>query len=108
MTGLKPSEEVQIGAITAAGVWAIFQLNTPNLADVKAAPAGNKVVHGSVKTAAWTATAFVAGLSVLGKSPTIFIIGSVVIIAEAWKNYHANATDPSTGKVPASAMTPGS
>lgn len=104
---LKPPEEVQIAAITAAGVWAIFQLNTPNLADVKAAPAGNPIAHSTVKTAAWTATAFVAALSVLGKSPTIFVVGSLVIIGESWKYYHANATDPQTGKVPAAAMTPG-
>jgi hypothetical protein len=100
---LKPSEEIQVSALSAAVVYGIFQLNAPNLADVKAAPAGNAIAHGSVKTAAWTATAVVAGLSLLAKSPTIFIVGSAMTIVESWKYYHANATDPATGKVPQAA-----
>jgi len=96
---LKPSEEIQVGALTAAVVYGIWQLNAPNLADVKAAPAANQTVHASVKTAAWTSAVIVGGLAILAKSPTIFIIGAAMDIAESWKYYHANAVDPSTGKV---------
>ena len=39
---LKPSEEVQAAAITAAVVYSVFQLHVPNLGDVKAAPAGER------------------------------------------------------------------
>ena len=100
MAGLKPSEEIQVGALTAAIVYGVWQLNAPQLADVKAAPAGNAIVHSSVKTAAWTSAILVSGLAILAKSPTIFIIGAAMDIAESWKYYHANATDPATGKVP--------
>lgn len=99
MVSLKPNEEIQVGALVAAGVYGIFQLNAPNLADVKAAPAGNAIAHGSVKTAAWTSAILVSGLAILAKSPTIFIIGAAMDIAEAWKYYHANAVDPATGKI---------
>ena len=90
---LKPNEEIQVGALTAALVYGVFQVNAPNLADVQAAPSGNGNVHASVKKAAWTASVAVSGLALLAKSPTIFVIGSAMIIAESWKFYHANATD---------------
>lgn len=104
MAGLKPSEEIQAGALTAAVVYGIFQLDAPNLADVRASqPGGGGAahVHGSVKTAAWTAAVVTAGLAILAKSPTIFIIGGVMTVIESWKYYHANAISPATGKVPA-------
>lgn len=93
MTGLNPSEEIQVGALTAAVVYGIFQVNAPNLSDVAAAPSGNANVHASVKKGAWTAATVVSGLALLAKSPTIFVIGSAMIIAESWKYFHANATD---------------
>lgn len=100
---LKPSEEIQTSALAAAVVYGIFQLNAPNLADVKAAPPGNAIAHGSVKTAAWTSATIVAGLALLAKSPTIFVVGSAMVVAESWKYFHANATDPATGKVSSTA-----
>lgn len=107
---LKPNEEIQVGALTAALVYGIFQLNAPNLADVRASQPGtpnSQHVHGSVKTAAWTATVAVSGLALLAKSPTIFIIGGLMTVAESWKYYHANSISPDTGKVPAGAMQQG-
>lgn len=104
MQGLKPNEEIQVGALVAAVVYGIFQLDAPNLADVRASQPGTpdaQHVHGSVKTAAWTAAVATAGLAILAKSPTIFIIGGVMTVAESWKYYHANAISPHTGKVPA-------
>lgn len=95
---LQPPQEIQISAATAAIVYGIFSLNVRNLSDVKAAPSGNQNVHNSVKTAAWTSTILVAGLGLLAKSPTIYIVGGAMIVAESWKYYHGNVTDPSTGK----------
>lgn len=96
---LKPSEEIQASVLAAAMVYSVFSLNAPNLADVKAAPANNAIAHGSVKTAAWTSALIVSGVALLAKSPTIFTVGSAMIIAESWKYYHANATDPATGNI---------
>lgn len=108
---LKPSEEIQVGALVAAVVYGVYQLDAPNLADVRASSAGTadaQHVHASVKTAAWTAAVITAGLAILAKSPTIFIIGGVVNVGEAWKYYHANAISPATGKVPAGVGQQGS
>jgi hypothetical protein len=106
MAGLKPNEEIQVSALSAAIVYGIFQLNVPSLADVRVSqPGGQNAqhVHGSVKTAAWTATVVTGGLALLAKSPTIFIVGGVMTVIESWKYYHANAVSPATGKVPATA-----
>jgi hypothetical protein len=106
MSALKPSEELQLSALAGALVYGVYQLNAPNLANVRASQPGtpnSQHVHGSVKTAAWTATVLLAGLAILGKSPTVFIVGGVVNAAEAWKYYHANSISPDTGKVPAGA-----
>lgn len=110
MIGLKPSEEIQVGALTAAIVYGIFQLDAPNLADTRASLPGTpnaQHVHGSVKTAAWTATVVTGGLAILAKSPTIFIIGGVMTVIESWKYYHANAINPMTGRVDAAAQQAG-
>lgn len=96
---LKPNEEIQVSALSAAVVYGVWQLHAPNLADVKAAPAGNSNVHASMKSAVWTAAAVTAGLALLAKSPTIFVIGTVMNVAEYWHYAHANAVNPATGKV---------
>lgn len=100
---LKPNEEIQVSALTVALVYGVYQLNAPNLADVRASQPGtpnSEHVHGSVKAAAWTATILTAGLALLGKSPTIFIVGGITNVIEAWKLMHANSIAPDTGKVP--------
>ncbi len=106
---LKPDQEIIVGALTAVAVYGIFQLNAPNLADVKAsAPGGGASMntHKSVKTAVWTSAILVSGLGLLAKDPTIYIIGALVTVVEGWKYYHANATGTGGAVVaPGSAMT---
>ena len=102
---LKPSEEIQVSALSVAVVYGIFQLNAPNLADVKASSPGGAAslnTHKSVKTAVWTSAVVISALALLAKSPTIFIVGGLMTTAEGWKYYHANASD-GTGKF----MAPG-
>jgi hypothetical protein len=99
MSGLKPSEELQVSALTTALVYGIWQLNAPNLSSVKAAQPNNSTVHSSVKTAAWTSAVVTAGIALLAKSPTVFIVGGAVTVLESWKYYHGNATHPQTGAV---------
>jgi hypothetical protein len=99
---LKPSEQIITSAFVATAVIGIFQLEAPNLADVKAsAPGGAASVntHKSVKGAVWTSAALVSGLAVLAKDPVIYIVGGLVTALEGWKYYTANATDAATGAV---------
>ena len=99
---LKPNEQIIVSAAVGTAVYGIFQLNAPNLADVKAsAPGGAASVntHKSVKTAVWTSAILVSGLGLLAKDPTIFIVGGLLTVVEGWKYMHANATDSKTGAV---------
>lgn len=96
--GLKPNEEVMTSAAVLAVVYGIFQIQTPTLADVKASGPNNGTVHSSVKGAAWEAAAVVSAISLLAKSPTIFVTGSLAIVGLSWHYYHANSQNPATGK----------
>lgn len=93
---LKPNEQIIVSAAVAASVYGVFQLNAPNLADVKAsAPGGATSVntHKSVKTAVWTSAILVSGLAILAKDPAIFIVGGLMTTVEGWKFFHANSVD---------------
>jgi len=101
---LKPNEQIIVSAAVATAVYGIFQLNAPNLADVKASAPGGAAslnTHKSVKTAVWTSAILVSGLSLLAKDPAIFIIGGLITVVEGWKYMHGNATDSVTGAVAA-------
>lgn len=98
MAGLKPNEEIMTSAAVLAVVYGIFEMQAPNMADVKASPAHNSLVHGSVRAAAWESAAVVAGISLLAKSPTIFVVGGLATAAVSWHYYHANSVNPGTGK----------
>lgn len=98
---LKPNEEITVSALAATVVYGIFQLNAPNMADVRGAMPHNKNVHGSVKTAVWTSAVTVAALGLLSKSATVYVVGGLMTVAEGWKYFHANASSPVTGQVTA-------
>ena len=99
---LKPNEQIIVSAAVGTAVYGIFQLNAPNLSDVKAsAPGGAASVntHKSVKTAVWSSAVFVSGLALLAQDPAIFIVGGLITVVEGWKYYHANSVDSKTGAV---------
>lgn len=89
-TGLKPDSELIVGATSVALVVAIFSMNTPNIADVRADKPGNMNTYKSAKLATVTAIAAVGSLALIGKSPTVATIGGAAILFEAWKNHFAN------------------
>jgi hypothetical protein len=95
---LKPSEELTVAALTVGTIYATWQANVPNSADVRSTQPNNPHVYASVKVATWTSAAVVCGLALLARSPLVFITGAVVVTAEAWKSHALNAIDPATGK----------
>lgn len=104
---LKPNEQIIVSAAVGTAVYGIFQLNAPNLADVKASSPGGAAsvnTHKSVKTAVWTSAVLVSGLAILAKDPAIFIVGGLITVVEGWKYMHANSVDSATGAV----VAPGS
>jgi len=90
MSLLKPSEEIQVAGLSAAVVYGIFSLNTPNLADVRFDVPGNVNTYKAVNNATWTSTIVIGALALLAKSPTVWIVGGGMILLETWKHHYAN------------------
>lgn len=76
--------------LSATVVYSIFALNVPNMADVRADEPGNTNTYKSVNTATWTAAGVTAGLALLAKSPTVFVVGGLLTLVETWKYHAAN------------------
>ncbi len=96
---LKPDASLLSGLAVGAVVFAIHSNFTPSNADMQGLPAGNKDVDRSERQATWLSAGVVAGISLLAKDPTIFVIGSVVTIAMAFTTRHAVWTDGVSGLI---------
>ena len=95
---LKP--EISIPAALALGVavYGIFQVNLPNITEVRAADVQNKDIESAERAATWEAGGLVAVLSLIAKDPTLFLVGGAITIGMAWKYRHANHVHPMTGR----------
>lgn len=93
-----PEISIGVGLATATVVYGIYQGALPNVADVRSLDAHNKDVASAERMAGWTAAAAVAGISLLAKDATVFIIGgSMVVAMTVWHRY-ANAVNPVEGR----------
>lgn len=99
------SDEYSLMGGLAVGtvVFAVHQSFTPSVSDIQGLPAGVDDIDRAEKKATWLSAGIVAGVSLLAKDPTIFVIGSAVTIAMAFTTHHANWLDGTTGQA---AMTP--
>ena len=101
--GLKPNDELMASSLAAGAVVGIYSGFLPSVADVAAGSTPGQgsaqQVHGSVRQAAIAAETVVAGLALLAKSPTIYVVGTVANCLMAWHYHYANAKHPATGKV---------
>jgi hypothetical protein len=93
MAALKPSEELVAASFAVATVVAVYGSYTANVNDLQAAQPSHQNTNDATR-AALLATAIVSGVSLLARSPTVFVAGGVVIIAEYWMRAHANYTMP--------------
>lgn len=107
---LKPEYGVMSGLTVGAVVFAIHTQATPSQADIQALPAGNKDVDSAERKATIISAGVVAGISLLAKDPTIFIIGSAATLAMAIWTRHSNWTESAGGKYlsPAESSSAGS
>lgn len=86
------------GLAVGAVVFAVHSNFTPTTADIQALPAGTPDIDSAERKATWISAGVVAGISLLAKDPTIFVIGSAVTIAMAFATRHANHTESVGGK----------
>lgn len=90
--------DVSLGLALATGtvVWGINQAFTPSIADIRSLESNNMDVQSAERAATWLSAAVVAGVSLLAKDPTIFIVGGAMTIAMAWSTRHADQVDTVT------------
>lgn len=93
---LKPEASIGTGLAVCAVVYAIHSNFTPTMADLQALPAGNADTDAAERKATWLSAGVVAGVSLLAKDPTIFVLGSAATIALAWFSRHATWTESKT------------
>lgn len=94
---LKRETSLAVGLATAALVWGVYNGALPSVAETRAAPAGDGHLSSTERAATWTAGAVVAGVSLIAKDPTVFIMGGSMVVALAWWHRHANSVDPTRG-----------
>lgn len=96
---LKPEASIMTGLTVAAVVFAMHTQATPSQADIQALPAGTKDVDDAERKATIMSAGVVAGISLLAKDPTVFIIGSVMVVGLAFWTRHSNYLDSDSGIV---------
>lgn len=98
MAILSASESVVSASFAVASVLAVFADMTPDLGGLREAAPRNDGAQASILTAVMTSVAIVSGMALLAKSPEIFITGGIVTVIEGFVYWHANQTNPRTGK----------
>ena len=95
---LRPEFSIMGGLAVATIIYAIHANATPTQADISALPANTPDIDRSERIATWTSAGVVAGISLIAKDPTIFILGSAAAVGLAWWTRHSNAHEGSAGK----------
>lgn len=98
MPNLKPEISIGVALATATVVYGIHQNATPTIADVRSLDSQNKDIQGAERQATWLSAALVAGISLIAKDPTVFIVGGTMVIVLAWATRHADLVDTVTGR----------
>lgn len=106
MSVLKPEGSLVASLATMTAVYAIYQFGVPSVADIRTAEPHNGDIDASERSAAWMAAGVVAGVSLIAKDPTIFILGGATVIGISWWTRHANMVNPETGKAVADFARP--
>lgn len=96
---LKPEGSLTLGAATAALVYGIYSFSLPDTATIHATDAHDVNVEAGRKKAAWTSVVAVAGIALMARDKTIFILGGATVFALDWHTRHANAVSPDTGQL---------
>ena len=86
-----------VGLATAALAAGVYNLSLPSVVEARVNEPGDSHLASTERTATWTAAAVVAGVSLISKDPTVFILGGSVVIGLAWWHRHANHFNPATG-----------
>lgn len=95
---LKPEAGVLAGLAVATVVFAVHQNATPSQADIQALPAGTPDIDVAERKATWISAGMVAGISLLAKDPTIFVIGAAATVGMALWTRNSNWAESIGGR----------
>lgn len=101
---LKADSEVSIALATGVLAYGSYQMALPTVADIRSLEKNNADVQGAERVAAWVSAGLVALVSLVTKSPSVFVVGGAVVIASSWMTRHADQVDAVQHK--AAAMVP--
>lgn len=96
---LSPSQSVAIGVGIGVVDAFIFAHGLPNMADVRSAKPQNNDIDATRRQATGACIAINGLVSVMTRDWDVFLIGGIVTVALSWLYVHANAVDPSTGRM---------
>lgn len=86
-----------LGLASAALVWGVYNVALPTVADVRVGDPEDSDAASAERVATWASAAAVAGVSLIAKDATIFIIGgSMVVLMSIWYR-HSNFFNVSAG-----------
>jgi hypothetical protein len=91
----KSTQSLLMATATGAMVLGIFNGVAPSVTDVSASGPSDQDIAKNTKVAAWMAGGLVAGVSVLMRDPTVFVLGSAITIGYTWWLNGANHSWPS-------------
>lgn len=94
---LKPEASLLVGLASATVAYGVFSAALPTAADIRTLPEGQKDVDSAERTAAWIAAATVAGIALMARDMTVFIIGGTSVIGLSWMYKHSNMVMPNLG-----------
>lgn len=103
---MKSETSIVAGLATAALVYAVYSNATPTVADIRVAKPHDPDIDASRKLAAWTSAGIVAGVSLIAKDGTIFVMGGAMIIGLDWWHRHANEVNPMVARATAPMSIP--
>ena len=91
---LRPEASLMTALAVGTVVFAIHSNATPTMADVRVGEPNDDNIAQSERAASWLSAGVVAGISLITKDPTVFIIGGMMVVGMAWWTRHANSVNP--------------
>lgn len=90
---LKPNENLMLAAAVGAVVYGTYNIALPTIADTRGLPGNTPDIDRAEKAATWASVAVVSGISLLAKSPEVFVVGGLMTIGLSWSFKHASKVD---------------
>jgi hypothetical protein len=82
-----------LAAAVGAVVYGTYNIALPTIADTRGLPGNTPDIDKAEKAATWASVAVVSGISLLAKSPEVFVVGGLMTIGLAWTYKHSSKVD---------------